>query len=1219
MKKHSFSYNVLIIFLILFSCTGEDLVDNYQEPELRTIESVATIFLGQNQKIVVRFFNLIGEEVKNPNLNWSSSDSTILDVNQDGSLVPKKVGNATITVSVETSDPKNPVKKTEFNIEVKSNVITIEPEVTETPELTISPPDSPIQKDEEIDLNYSFTDAETGNQLDPEMVSWASSDENIALVDENGTINGLTPGNVTITLTITYDDETYEEEFVVEVIVTPELSIGTEESTIRVNEILELNPIFKGFDGQEVEDVELIFSSDDNQIASVDEMGNITGVKAGEVEITITVNYEGQTYSKQVQLSVNLEPALIIQNSVATLTEGKSENITAIFTDEKGNENNQVTIQWESLTPELIEVDQDGNVQAVAAGEAKVKASLTYNDELFEKEITIQIEEKLTYTINLIEPINNLYEGNSSKLNFEIIDSKGQAVENPSVMWSSSEPTLVQVDQSGNIQGLAIGSSIITLTTEIDGTEYTEEHSLTIIPIPAISITNVIETLVEGESHRFVSKFDDQAEGENLSIETTWSSSDENVIEINEQGTITALKAGSAEIEVSTNYKGQQYSTKISISVTAKPQEEPPVAQNPEITIVGAVSEIELEKSISLSFELNDSELGELSEQSFEWKSSNPEIATVGSSGNLLALNPGNATITVTVVYNDTPYEQSFQIRVNNVAVKPVLTLSDTIASLESGSSHQTQFSFINDVDGTLLEPSSLTWVSDDQSVATVSSDGQISAQSPGTTTIILTVEYEDEQFQQTFNLQVWVQPTLEITNEISQLKIYDLENLNVLYTDDAGDEAEADVSWSSSDESIISINQNGQIEAISTGTVTITASITYDGQEIEDTITIMVFVEPELIITSDISQLKVDDSENLSVLFTDDSGDEAETDVNWSSSDDSIISINQNGQIEAISTGTATITATTSYDGQEIEDTLTIKVIVDPEVRITSDISRLELNDRVNLNYSYTDDSGQEQSPQSVSWESSDPSIVSVNSNGRITATGIGSAEITVTTSEDNQTYTDTVTIQVFVTPKVSITNPAGGIIEGTSYDFDFSFTDDEGNTATPDSIEWDSGDENVLTIDNEGVVTTVGSGTSRITLTVTYDGSTYDTDFNFIIQENPNSDSGGETESFKGTLSGSYGLKGGYEVKAEGNDLLIILDANYSINSSLPDGALYLSNTDKHPNDESKLVWHGDKSHYKGPRTYTVENVGLKDYRYLLFYCVEYSTNVGTIKLFD
>jgi len=948
LKKHSFSYNVLIIFLILFSCSGEDLVDNYQEPELRTIESVSTIFLGQNQKIVVRFFNLIGEEVKNPNLNWSSSDSTILDVNQDGSLVPKKVGNATITVSVETSDPKNPVKKTEFNIEVKSNVITIEPEVTETPELTISPPDSPIQKDEEIDLNYSFTDAETGNQLDPEMVSWASSDENIALVDENGTINGLTPGNVTITLTITYDDETYEEEFVVEVIVTPELSIGTEESTIRVNEILELNPIFKGFDGQEVEEVELIFSSDDNQIASVDEMGNITGVKAGKVEITITVTYEGQTYSKQVQLSVNLEPALIIQNSVATLTEGKSENITAIFTDEKGNENNQVTIQWESLTPELIEVDQDGNVQAVAAGEAKVKASLTYNDELFEKEITIQIEEKLIYTINLIEPINNLYEGNSSKLNFEIIDSKGQVVENPSVMWSSSEPTLVQVDQSGNIQGLTIGSSIITLTTEIDGTEYTEEHSLTIIPLPAISITNVIETLVEGESHRFVSKFDDQAEGENLSIETTWSSSDENVIEINEQGTITALKAGSAEIEVSTSYKGQQYSTKISISVTAKPQ-----------------------------------------------------------------------------------------------------------------------------------------------------------------------------------------------------------------------------------------------------------------------------IVDPELIITSDISQLKVNNSENLSVLFTDDSGDEAETDVNWSSSDDSIISINQNGQIEAISIGTATITATTSYDGQEIEDTITIMVFVDPEVRITNDISRLELNDRVNLNYSYTDDSGQEQSPQSVSWESSDPSIVSVNSNGRITAIGIGSAEITVTTSEDNQTYTDTVTIQVFVTPKVSITNPAGGIIEGTSYDFDFSFTDDEGNTATPDSIEWDSGDENVLTIDNEGVVTTVGSGTSRITLTVTYDGSTYDTDFNFIIQENPNSNSGDETESFKGTLSGGYGLKGGYEVKAEGDDLLIILDANYSINSSLPDGALFLSNANR-PNDGSIRVWYG-KSHYKGPRTYTVENVGLRDYRYLVFWCIKFNTPVGAIKLFE
>jgi len=127
----------------------------------------------------------------------------------------------------------------------------------------------------------------------------------------------------------------------------------------------------------------------------------------------------------------------------------------------------------------------------------------------------------------------------------------------------------------------------------------------------------------------------------------------------------------------------------------------------------------------------------------------------------------------------------------------------------------------------------------------------------------------------------------------------------------------------------------------------------------------------------------------------------------------------------------------------------------------------------------------------QNVSWSSDDTNVATVDANGVVTATGVGTATITVTT-EDGQ-YTDDcdITVDPISVTSVSIDNCPSNDLE-VNDDVDLEYTINPSN-ATDQSVSWSSDNTSVATVDANGLVTAVAAGSATITV-ITNDGNLTD-----------------------------------------------------------------------------------------------------------------------------
>ena len=127
----------------------------------------------------------------------------------------------------------------------------------------------------------------------------------------------------------------------------------------------------------------------------------------------------------------------------------------------------------------------------------------------------------------------------------------------------------------------------------------------------------------------------------------------------------------------------------------------------------------------------------------------------------------------------------------------------------------------------------------------------------------------------------------------------------------------------------------------------------------------------------------------------------------------------------------------------------------------------------------------------KAVSWRSSDASTASVDNNGKVTAVKVGSATITVTTTDGSKTATCSVTVTaktVSVT-EVSLDKTELEITEGESAQLSATVKPDD---ASDKSVEWTSSDTKVATVDANGKVSAVTQGSATITVKTADGGKT-------------------------------------------------------------------------------------------------------------------------------
>ena len=207
---------------------------------------------------------------------------------------------------------------------------------------------------------------------------------------------------------------------------------------------------------------------------------------------------------------------------------------------------------------------------------------------------------------------------------------------------------------------------------------------------------------------------------------------------------------------------------------------------------------------------------------------------------------------------------------------------------------------------------------------------------------------------------------------------------------------------------------------------------------------------------------------------------------LTWTSDNEEVATVDENGLVTAVSVGEANITAT-AVDGSGV--TATCKVTVSPKLVTSVTLNKNELT----IEKSFTAQLAATVAPDDaddlgLTWTSDNEEVATVDENGLVTAVSAGEANITATAVDGSGV---TATCKVTVTPKL-VTSV---ILDESELTIEKNFTEQLTATVAPDdadnlSLTWTSDNEEVATVDENGLVTAVGEGTATITATAN-DGS--------------------------------------------------------------------------------------------------------------------------------
>ena len=215
-------------------------------------------------------------------------------------------------------------------------------------------------------------------------------------------------------------------------------------------------------------------------------------------------------------------------------------------------------------------------------------------------------------------------------------------------------------------------------------------------------------------------------------------------------------------------------------------------------------------------------------------------------------------------------------------------------------------------------------------------------------------------------------------------------------------------VEWTSSDESVATVDATGMVVAVSAGEADITASVT--DSEMSAVCKVTVKVAAKDITVPDNLDVKLNDGNETTVEVTVSPADATDVKVSYASTDEAVATVDKDGRVQVLQPGECDIVTTLTQEGEKVAEKKThIKAYYEVE-DITLDKTEgiLTAGNTVILNTAVLPEEAADET--TVTWTSSDEKIATVDENGKVTAIAAGEATITAAAGEKNATYKLTV-----------------------------------------------------------------------------------------------------------------------------------------------------------------------------------------------------------------
>jgi len=996
-------------------------------------------------------------------VTFLSTDATIASVDANGLVKPVGVGSTTITI---TSSALTSVKKV-INVNVSATVIEVSsvnldftaiilaPGKTQTMKLTINPSDASVTSTE-----------------------WATDKASVADVDKNGVITAGVAGTATITVTVKTPGATKTATVVVTVQAILVASIDVTPATLSLNLASQPSALSAKVLPADATVSAITWASSDEKVVTVSQVGVVTVVGAlGTATVTATAkDASGKSGSCIVTVS-NVDPISVSLDSTSVLLK---VNASVMLKATVAPANAPQSVDWLIADKTVASIDANGTIKGLKAGSTTITATSTAKNTVLK-------------TINLVVvnvPVTSIVLDKSTlSLNLSSTSTTLKATVNPadatdpSVTWSVSPTGVVDV-----VGGVVTVKTVGTATISCTANDASGQKATCVV-----TVSNVNPTSITLDATPIALKVNDTkllsaaVLPQNAPQGIVWSSDNESAAKVDANGTVTAFGVGTANITA----KSQALGT-ISSSVKVI------VSKVDVISIVVDKTDVTVDdKGNSAIVKVTINPLT-ATVSTVSWKSADETLATV-SNGTITGVKAGTTTVTVTSDDNAT-ISKIVNVVITHVStVTPVDSVkTNTVAiSLQKGKTTKIT-STVYPLTATVK---TVTYASDNKLVATVGTDGTVTAAGVGTATITVTADGG-----KTTTIAVTITNTLQsISFNPSSTTCpatstgYDLSKMVVLSPIDADN---VNLNWSVDKTSLATINISSGLLVPKSSTTTGTVIVTAYDPNTKLSATISVDITTTIIDVNSVAVLPTDTTLNFSqkltantikykaVVTPDNASNKA---VSWSIIPAvSGVVINQStGEVTISNVGsnaTAKIQAISTDGGKIGSATLNIvfKYAVE-SVEITSASTSINQGDT----YQIVGNSLPAVTKKTIVWtiKSSTSIGATISSNGLLKAgTTDGSITVLATvTDDDGKIYTAELAITVKTVIKlddivvnngVSTMNLAKGDTKTISVSYLPSTTDQTG-------VKYISSDPNVVSVSSTGEILAIYGGTASITVT--------------------------------------------------------------------------------------------------------------------------------------
>ena len=585
--------------------------------------------------------------------------------------------------------------------------------------------------------------------------------------------------------------------------------------------------------------------------------------------------------------------------------------------------------------------------------------------------------------------------------------------------------------------------------------------------------------------------------------EITWSSEDDSVATVDENGLVTATGKGTTTITATiTNGEGTE------------------ISRSCEVEVTKSVQSIKIEGEAS--FTLANGQTRQLTaiivpsdadKQEITWTSSDSSVVTVDQSGLVSAVGEnGTATITASTA-NGTKATCTVTVQTSHLEK---IALNESKTEIASGATQDLNVTFTPNLANVTDTVSDVTWESSDSNVATVEADGDsdhnsaatVTAVASGTAAITAKVTTSNgDEFTATCEVSVYT-PVTSISVTQSQIPAVgsadqflkgEKETVQVQLNPTNADRY--NLEWAVGTEGVVSLepSENGQsctITGETAGTVSVTVTDTVSGKYATVFVTVTELPITTVNVSADTTELNKGDTVQASAEVLPANTTDEDKSVKWASSNDAVATVDADGTITAVGAGPATITAT-SNARPEVSGSIDITVSVPLESISFAESVQNELlkgqSTTLEVVYNPTDTTVD----RTVTWNvSGDTEAVEFtdNKNGTATVKALKEGEVKITAEVAGKTVEQTITVEEIHLTGIALDIAGSKTVELKDGAFDVNIIQTPDNTTDKIvSATWSSDNEAIASVSGDtksATITPVDKGTTTIKVEVVTDG---------------------------------------------------------------------------------------------------------------------------------